>query len=76
MKCFVEPVRVSLADESTLCATVRGIQCDPKAPACKDWRWIRDSKITLDNVSLSDLLKAYGEVTQPCCGNCYFSHEV
>lgn len=56
IKCFVEPD-----------VAARGVQCDPKAPACRDWRWNDNEQITLDN---------YQGIEDACCGNCYFSHEV
>jgi hypothetical protein len=56
--------------------SVRGIFCDPDAPACEKWRWKRDKNKTLDNASIADMLRAYGKDVQPVCGNCYFCHEV
>lgn len=83
-KCFVEPVREQLLARRTTTddrvmplevvydyATVRGVQCAPKAPACRHWRWKKDRRITLDSV-----LNDGATSLNACCGNCYFCCEV
>jgi len=77
-KCFVEPVREVVSGVRVLTDTEseydyeykRGMTCDQKAPACKEWVE-RATGISLINplLSLDIMITA-------CCNNCYFCHEV
>lgn len=64
-KCFVEP-----PEEHDYEEPVRGVPCDPEAPACRDWI-DRETGISLTS---NEIL--WEKFKSACCGNCYYCHEV
>jgi len=84
-KCFVEPAREQLVERILLhwdgtipleykygYEPVRGVQCDPKAPACKEY-----GLFNIKTGYVIFLAELYGDdVVNACCDNCYFCHEV